>query len=175
MTYYYSKNSNFAPNIIFDPNLLEIFNEEEILTSLLTYKEDVIDSSTPLFGGEGTRLQLAKLGNNTPLFLTDINATVQAMKDGLLSYRQTPLGGCSRTGSCDKIAFLSVTACISCRDSIFSSRSIDALKLVKTRLLKQFSQLEPDREYSKQLSMEIESIDKILNKLENTIEVSNVN
>lgn len=174
MTYYYGNNSNLVPNYIFDKSLIACINEEKIIESILTFKEDIIDTITPLFGAEGTRLQIAKDKENIPLFLTDLKACEQSIRNGSLSYRRTPLGGCSRRENCDKAAFLSITACISCRDAIFSSRSIRALKKTKQNFIAQFNSLDEENIYKKQLLLEINEIEKLLSTYNNRVGVKNV-
>ncbi|MFX5626968.1 hypothetical protein ABTD72_01700 [Acinetobacter baumannii] len=174
MTYYYGSNSHLAPNYIFDETLIDTFNEEQLMESLLSFKEDVIETEIPLFGAEGTRLQIAKENKKIPLFLTDLKQTEQAMRDGKLSYRRTPLGGCARKEQCDKTAFISITACISCKDAIFSSKSIKALEKTKYHFISRSLPLNHDDPYKKQLLCEIKEIDSILRKYKNRIGVMNV-
>ncbi|HHP0278274.1 MULTISPECIES: hypothetical protein [Acinetobacter calcoaceticus/baumannii complex] len=174
MTYYYGSNSHLAPNYIFDETLIDTFNEEQLMESLLSFKEDVIETEIPLFGAEGTRLQIAKENKKIPLFLTDLKQTEQAMRDGKLSYRRTPLGGCARKEQCDKTAFISITACISCKDAVFSSKSIKALEKTKYHFMSRSFPLNHDDPYKKQLLCEIKEINSILRKYKNRIGVINV-
>ncbi|HFS7497153.1 hypothetical protein KPE82_08280 [Acinetobacter baumannii] len=174
MTYYYGNNSNLVPNYIFDKTLIDSINEEKIIESLMNFKEDILDTVIPLFGAEGTRLQVAKDKENIPLFLTDIKETEQSIRNGSLSYRRTPLGGCSRREKCDKTAFLSITACISCRDAVFSSRSITALVKTKQNFIAQSNSLDDENIYKKQLLLEIDEIEKLLSTYNNRIGVKNV-
>ncbi|EOQ61106.1 hypothetical protein F935_03452 [Acinetobacter calcoaceticus ANC 3811] len=174
MTYYYGNNSHLIPNYIFDQTLIDTFNEEKFMESLLSFKEDIIDTEIPLFGAEGTRLQNAKETGNVPLFLTDFKHTEQAIRDGRLSYRRTPLGGCARKEHCDKTAFISITACISCKDAVFSSKSIKALEKTKYHFMSRSFPLNHDDPYKKQLLCEVREIDSILLKYKNRIGVKNV-
>ena len=101
-----------------------------------------------------------------PEYLLDKQKTLQYFQDGRLSYKRTPLGGCSKVGACDKLGFSYITACIDCKDSIFDSSSKVALNKTKQAYVARLSQYEPDSITYKQLQIEINSIDRILNKVE---------
>ena len=98
------------------------------------------------------------------MFLTDSKTALKDIKNGKLFYKRTALGGCNRKGVCDKISPLSVTACISCNDAIFSDRSVKALTVAKENFYKQIKLFDEDSHFALQLHAEIVAIDKVLNK-----------
>ena len=172
MTSYYGNSSGSASNL-FEDSLIEEFKEENSRYQFVQYEEKVVDSKGILFGAEGTRLSLLRQMNQAPEYLIDKQKTLQYFKEGRLSYKKTPLGGCSKIGTCDKLGFSYITACIDCKDSIFDSDSKAALNKIKQAYIARLSKYEITSITYKQLQIEINSIDKILNKVE-ILEIHNV-
>lgn len=172
MTAYYGNYSGSSNNL-FDENLIHEFREENIRYQFVQYEEKVLDTNDVLFGGEGTRLHISKRSKNAPEYLVNKEKTLQYFQEGRLSYKKTPLGGCARQGSCNRLGFSYITACIDCKDSIFDSSSKVALNKTKKAYQERLMKYEQDSITYKQLVIEINSIDKILNKIE-VLEVSNV-
>ncbi|HRN45721.1 MAG TPA: hypothetical protein PLH20_13255, partial [Flavobacterium sp.] len=145
MTLYYGKNYMNAQNIIQDQNLsdrdyesslIKEYRNQTLYEQLSDFTKDVVKKDTPLFGGEGTRLQVLKEQNKAPVFLTDKKQTEKYVFEGKIAYRKTVLGGCSRTSGCNKLGFSYITACIPCSYSIFNEDSIDALELARNSYAK---------------------------------------
>lgn len=172
MTTYYGNSSGSASNL-FDDDLINEFREENTRFQFVQYEEKVMDASGVLFGGEGTRLHLSKKMSQAPEYLVDKQKTLQYFQEGRLSYKKTPLGGCSKIGACDKLGFSYITVCIDCKDSIFGSSSKIALNKVKQAYIARLNKYDPDSITYKQLQIEINSIDRILNKVE-VLEIHNV-
>ena len=63
------------------------------------------------------------------------------MKDNRIAYKQTPLGGCSMNGTCDKLSLAHISACVTCPKAIFNDRSVKALSTLKPLYQKSFSDL----------------------------------
>lgn len=163
MTQYYANYAGDAPNI-FDLNLCNDFNDQLILEQLSNFEDDIINSNNALYGGEGSRLQIAKESVSTPTFLSDIDETLKAFKDGKISYRRTPLGGCSRLSDCNEIEELSITACINCSDAIFNERTDKALQIALHNFQLQLKSLEPNSPFSIHLLAEINQVKRLLKK-----------
>ncbi|MCU4396678.1 hypothetical protein [Acinetobacter junii] len=164
MTYYYGNQSEFAPNFIAEETLVQTYKNEIHKYNNECFLEDVINTTEPLFGASGIRLQNSKNDPIVPMFLTDSKTALKDIKNGKLFYKRTALGGCNRKGVCDKISPLSVTACISCNDAIFSDRSVKALTVAKENFYKQIKLFDEDSHFALQLHAEIVAIDKVLNK-----------
>lgn len=164
MTYYYGNQSEFAPNFIAEDTLVQAYQNELHKYNNECFLEDVINATEPLFGASGIRLQNLKNDPIVPIFLTDSKSALKDIKNGKLFYKRTAIGGCNRNGICDKISPLSITACISCKDAIFSEKSVKALTTAKNNFYKQIKLFDEDSHFALQLRSEIESIDKILEK-----------
>ena len=172
MTTYYGNSSGSAENL-FENSLIEEFKEENSRYQFVQYEDKVIDSKDILFGGEGARLSLLRQKNKVPEYLVDKKKTLQYFKEGRLSYKKTPLGGCSKIGACDKLGFSYITACIDCKDSIFDSSSKVALNKTKQAYIARLEKYDKNSITYRQIIIEINSIDKILNKVE-ILEIHNV-
>ncbi len=172
MTTYYGNDTSSAIDI-FEEHLVESFRAEDIRYQFAQYEEKVLDNTDVLYGGEGTRLYLAKKSEDRPKYLESKETTLQYFDEGRLSYKKTPLGGCARKGSCNKLGFSYITACIECKDSIFDSSSTEALLKVKNIYEGNLSKYDSDSITHKQITIEINSIDKILNKIK-VLEINNV-
>ncbi|QKU22852.1 hypothetical protein [Acinetobacter lwoffii] len=164
MTTYYGSSAGSASNL-FDEDLSIEFKKENARFQFAQYEEKVIDSKDILFGGEGTRLQSLKNKTDVPLFLRDKKQVLKMFENGQLAYKQTPLGGCSRVGPCNKLGFAHVTACITCKDSIFDSSSKVALIKTKKAFESRLMKYESNSIYSRQLQIEINSLNNLLNKI----------
>lgn len=173
MTLYYSNNSHNAKNIKFDDDLIKTYHNEKELFKFNSFCENVIDNSSTLFGARGTNYEILKHSNDKPVFFTDRKKTQQYIKDGRLSYKKTPLGGCSKVGECNKLSFAYATACVTCSDAIFDDDSVIALNKAKANYQKQLLKLDQDSISYKQFQIEIEAINKVLVK-RNLLEVRNV-
>ncbi|NNH39583.1 tyrosine-type recombinase/integrase [Acinetobacter terrae] len=169
MTIYYTKNAMNTINL-FDNEFIDILNSEIDLDQYLNFKGDVIDSMDKLYGGEGSRLQNAKDSSHVPLFLTDEKTTLKAIKEGKMTYIRTPLGGCSRVGSCEEIAELTITACITCKDAIFSSRTDNALKIALRNFQNQLRNLPETSPHAIHLTAEITQINALIQKRKQLME-----
>ena len=172
MTTYYGNSSGAAANL-FEDSLIKEFKEENSRYQFVQYEERVIDSNDFLFGGEGTRLSLLRQKNQAPEYLVDKQKTLQYFKEGRLSYKQTPLGGCSKIGACDKLGFSYITACIDCKYSIFDSYSKVALNKAKQAYIARLLKYDKTSITYRQIIIEINSIDKLLNNIE-ILEINDV-
>lgn len=172
MTTYYGNFSGSAKNL-FDQSLVEEIKDEDSRYQFAQYEQKVIDTKDVLFGGEGLRLTSLKQTDKSPDYLLDKKKTLQYFKEGRLSYNKTPLGGCSKIGVCDKLGFSYITACIDCKNSIFDSSSKIALNKTKMAYLERLVKYKEGTITYRQIQIEINSIDRILNKIE-ILELKNV-
>ncbi|MGQ0785687.1 hypothetical protein ACT4VH_08145 [Acinetobacter baumannii] len=186
MTLYYGKNYMNAQNVIqhtsltncqYETSLIKEYKNQTLYEQLSNFTKDVIQKDTPLFGGEGTRLQVLKEQKKSPIFLTDKKQTEKYIFEGKVAYRKTVLGGCSRVSGCNKLGFSYITACVPCSYSIFNEDSIDALELARDSYSK-IAQEKLDNNQPilyEQYIQEVKAVDQLLEKIRHKyIEVKNV-
>jgi len=103
MTFYYGRGSPFCKNFIADDfsgykkHVAVDWQNGEEEAEMLAFIRDVLNCKEPMFGGAGTfytrRRELGAVMSREEV--------AQQMKAGLLSYRESPLGGCTRPTACE--------------------------------------------------------------------------
>lgn len=92
----------------------------------LAYAKNVLFSQEPLYGAHGVFVQK----NETSMkdyILVNRKETMEKLKNGLLSYKETALGGCTTVEPCDSHLMGSIVNCIGCEGA-----AIKKSKLTKT-------------------------------------------
>ncbi len=153
MTQYYSNNFENFKKIFgyFDDSS----NESVVAGSHLAYEFQlgmsehaankivsyVSEENMALHGGAGIRLEkqrdevLKDLVSVTELR----SATIRAVKNGELAYRETLLGGCTKFGSCENLMLGSVTSCVSCESAIIHESKLMDVTLLLQHELSQYA------------------------------------
>ena len=171
MTLHYGNNAVDSNNFIFEPDLLSEFNNERIVHTTELFL-NILDQDDVLFGIRGTGLETQKDDLKPLYLLTDRKNTEKQVRAGQVHYKQTPLGGCTLDTNCDRLGFAYTTACVTCENAVFDQSSVKKLEIVKNALEKQLSKYESGNYFHDQLRIEIESIDKVLEKRITLIEVT---
>lgn len=164
MTLWYSNNFHNAKKINMEKDFINEYQTEQELFKFNSFCEKVVDNSSTLFGAKGTNYELVRNSNDIPVFFTDRKKLQKYVKENRLSYKKTPLGGCAKTGQCNKLSFAYATACVTCSEAIFDDDSVIALNKAKANYLSQLAKFEEDSISYKQFLIEIEAIDNVLAK-----------
>lgn len=105
MSRYYAKGSAFAKNFIGDDK--EHFGLEwqqaQPESAALSYVLNVLLSNDILFGGHANWVE-HRLKNSEGVLLADRESTLRRFRNGEMSYRETPIGGCTKIGDCNQPA-----------------------------------------------------------------------
>lgn len=137
MTLYYRNNAVFAPNILATDSQKEFIQELEyqrLVHSYAQFEEGVINSSSRLFGGAGTYLQLQKDREQLRKVFPDRDEAIKRMKKGEIAYKPSLFGACTNPDSCEKISFTAITSCFSCTHAVFDTGSTDKMQKAVQRL-----------------------------------------
>jgi|GEM_PF-932739 len=135
MTAYYGENSSYAQSFLIDEegkpidsnSVLSSFREAKQFNASLRFHESVIQTSTSLKGPKGTEIQLAKERGTLPKILSSRAETEKAIKQGRLSFKETPVGGCMLKGVCPHFGIDVVLPCTSsCPDAILTPNKLKA-------------------------------------------------
>lgn len=105
MSRYYSRGSVYAANFINgdkDHFGLE-WQATQPESSALSYLLNVVMTDEELFGGHASWVN-QRLKGKSGIVLADREVTLKRFRKGELAYRETIIGGCTNTGSCDKVA-----------------------------------------------------------------------
>lgn len=135
MTAYYGENSSYAQSFLIDDNgdpidntsILSAFRDEKQFNASLLLHERVIQASDRLKGPKGTEIQLAKERSKLPKMLSSRAETEKAIRQGRLSFKETPVGGCVLKGVCPSFGIDVVLPCTSsCKDAILIQDKLKA-------------------------------------------------
>lgn len=167
MASYYRKGSAFAVNFLNSgdaQNMIDEIEYERYKVQYINYEANVISTTSRLWGGEGNRIQVAREKGQPLIITTDREMTKKKFLKGELTYKLSPIGGCTSLEPCDKISFTSIFACIDCEKSILDDdRSLKNIQRGLNNLKRGQSLFVPDNPQYKQLELEIS---EIYNKLE---------
>ncbi|EKG35658.1 hypothetical protein [Pseudomonas syringae] len=94
----------------------------ELISNLLT-------ESDPLFGGTGSYIEKQKrIAIEGKINIQELRSeTERRVRQGLISYRPTLLGGCTKVGRCDDFVLGNFVACLSCENAIIKPDKVKAL------------------------------------------------
>ncbi|USI86370.1 hypothetical protein LZ086_14890 [Acinetobacter johnsonii] len=137
MTLYYRNNAVFAPNVLASESQKEFIQELEyqrLVHSYAQFDEGVINSSSKLFGGAGTYLQLQKDREQLLKVFPNRDETIKRMKKGEIAYKPSLFGACTNPDSCEKISFTAITSCLSCTHAVFDAASVEKMQKAVQRL-----------------------------------------
>ncbi len=137
MTLYYRNNAVFAPNVLACDSQKEFIQELEyqrLVHSYAQFEEGVINSSSRLFGGAGTYLQLQKDRENLLKVFPNRDETIKRMKKGEIAYKPSLFGACINPDSCEKISFTAITSCLSCAHAVFDTGSAEKMQKAVQRI-----------------------------------------
>ncbi|PYD84765.1 hypothetical protein DNF23_52635 [Pseudomonas syringae pv. pisi] len=110
MAAYYGRGSEFCKNFIEDDSdeykkhVAVDWQDGTEEAEALAFVRDVLNSNEPMFGGAGIYYQRQRERGEV-MSREDVTKQIRA---GLLSYQEGPLGGCTRTGSCERRKGLSL-------------------------------------------------------------------
>lgn len=137
MTLYYRDNAVFAPNILASDSQKEFIQELEyqrLVHSYAQFEDGVINSSSKLFGGAGTYLQLQKDREQLLKIFPNRDEAIKRMKKGEIAYKPSLFGACTNPDSCEKISFTAITSCLSCAHAVFDAGSAEKMQKAVQRI-----------------------------------------
>lgn len=168
MTLYYRDNAIFAPNILAGDSQKEFIQELEyqrLVHSYAQFEEGVINSSSKLFGGAGTYLQLQKDREQLLKVFPDRDETIKRMKRGEIAYKPSLFGACTNPDSCEKISFTAITSCLSCAHAVFDATSAEKMQKAVQRLQRLRDTQAPGSLLYTQTDSDIQELTKIMKKI----------
>ena len=166
MTLYYRDNAVFAPNILASDSQKEFIQELEyqrLVHSYAQFEDGVINSSSKLFGGAGTYLQLQKDREQLLKIFPNRDEAIKRMKKGEIAYKPSLFGACTNPDSCEKISFTAITSCLSCAHAVFDTCSAEKMQ-------KAVQKLQRVRDTQVQGSLLYEQMDSDIMALNKTIQ-----
>jgi hypothetical protein len=173
MTSYYRRGSSFAVNFLDVDDeehrdqmvFVDSLEKEQRLAQFLNFEERVISKQGNLWGGEGKRIRKAFERNEPLVIISDRQRTKQRFERGEMAFKESPLGGCTKVGSCDRLSITHITACIDCEHSILDEKSIPRIEKQITNLKIERDQYKPGSLFYEHTQCEIDELNKKLVKI----------
>lgn len=142
MARYYAKGSVFADNII--ANDKNHFGNEwrdmQPISAALTYMQDITKTDDKLFGAHIEWVEKKLRGDDGKIQL-DREATIKRFKNGELSYKETPVGGCTFVGQCEvqPIKWLHIECIKGCKNMVGRLSKLERVISAQTRLVERLT------------------------------------
>lgn len=138
MTRYYARGSAFADNFI-DGDKEHVgseWREVQPVSSALAYILSVLTTDDVLFGAHGSWVQ-HRLRGADGLVLVDRDATIARFKKGELAYKETLLGGCTSTESCEiqPIKWLQIDCAKGCKNMVGRLSKLERVIVAQSKMV----------------------------------------
>ncbi|WP_339231321.1 integrase [Pseudomonas sp. FSL L8-0168] len=137
MSLYYTKGFATAKYLFEDvnPEIAKYFKEQATPAEASLFLKDVIIEEATLHGAAGTfyerNIKASFLGN----IATNFAETLKKVKQGLLSYKETMLGGCLKVGECHERAHHNYVACLNCSNACIKEEKLDQSILIQIKVI----------------------------------------
>jgi len=137
MSLYYTRGFATAKYLFEDinPETAKYFKEQAIPAEASLFLKDVIMEEETLYGAAGTfyerNVKTSFLGN----IATNFAETLRKVKHGLLSYKETILGGCLKLGECHERAHHNYVACLNCSNACIKEGKLDQSILIQAKVI----------------------------------------
>lgn len=137
MSLYYTKGFATAKYLFEDvnPEIAKYFKEQATPAEASLFLKDVIIEEATLHGAAGTfyerNIKTSFLGNIAANFAE----TLKKVKQGLLSYKETMLGGCLKVGECHERAHHNYVACLNCSNACIKEEKLDQSILIQLKVI----------------------------------------
>jgi len=128
MARYYSSGSFFAKNLLeeYDDHFSVQYAKAHPESQALAFIKNVISSPEPSFGPKGVWYR--KPPENVEITSEEFKETQRKARSGLLSYTETPVGGCMNNGDCIHRSFGVFSHCLTkCDQSVIKVASLQKL------------------------------------------------
>lgn len=122
MTLYYGKGSSQANKLFNDNGIAKEINQMRPEVEALVYIKNVIFSDEQLHGNHGSQIEET---NKNMLLMDDRKKLLSKFKQGEISYKETPLGGCVSIETCDASLTRSLTGCFSCKHGVMKESKLN--------------------------------------------------
>lgn len=171
MTSYYRRGSTFAVNFLEDDDahtdqlvFVDSLEKEQRLAQYLNYEAKVIDNQSNLWGGEGKRIKRAYNRGQPLVIVSDRKETQERFERGEMVYKESPLGGCTKIGSCDRLSITNITPCVDCEHSVLDETSLPKIQRQLSHLETERDQYEPGSLFYQHTQNEIDELNRKLRK-----------
>lgn len=137
MSVYYTKGFATAKFLFSEqnPDLAELFQAQTVNAEASLFLKDVIMEKAKLHGAAGTWYERHVKKDYTTNIVTNFQETLKKVKDGLLSYKETILGGCFKVGECKERAHHNFISCVDCSSACIKEKKLDQAILIQVKVI----------------------------------------
>jgi len=142
MSIYYTKGFATAKFLFSEqnPDLADFFQSQKINADASHFLKDVIMEKAKLHGAAGTWYERNVKNEYIMNIATNFQETLSKIKQGLLSYKETILGGCFKVGECKERAHHNYVTCLDCSSACIKENKLDQTILIQTRIIESIPQ-----------------------------------
>lgn len=125
LTLYYGKGSNSIARIVQDNgrHFAIEYQRTQPESEALAYINLIFHSDEKLFGPHGLFAQ--RSSNQDEVNSRSRSQTMNRFRKGEISYKETPLGGCTEVALCKKRAMRAITSCLACSRAVIQPSKLD--------------------------------------------------
>jgi len=138
MAMYYARGSAFANDFVGqDKNHFgREWQKTQPVSAAISYIQNVLETDEVLFGAYGGWVEKRLKSRDGPV-VADREVTIRRFQKGELAYRETILGGCTTTKTCDKlpVEWLNVGCITGCKSLVGHLSKLDRTIAVQTKLV----------------------------------------
>ncbi|KAB2526507.1 tyrosine-type recombinase/integrase, partial [Pseudomonas sp. GXM4] len=137
MSLYYTKGFATAKYLFEDlnPETAKYFKEQAIPAEASFFLKDIIMEEETLHGAAGTFYERNVKKSFLGSIATNFAETLKKVKQGLISYKETILGGCLKVGECYERAHHNYVACLNCTNACIKEKKLDQSILIQIKVI----------------------------------------
>jgi hypothetical protein len=170
MSRYYARGSAFAKDFIGD-NKHHFgcdWQDAQPISAAMSYLKNVLLTDEVLFGAHGNWIENRLRDPSSTVIVNSREETLRRFKRGELAYRETSLGGCANTQTCDKlpIGWLNIECVKGCRHFVGRLPKLERAIAVQTKLIRSVDPTSAElRIESNDLDVLVKARDKVYQRL----------
>ncbi|RWU24950.1 integrase [Pseudomonas alkylphenolica] len=137
MSIYYTRGFASAKFLFSEqnPDLAEFFQAQTVNAEASLFLKEVIMEKANLHGAAGIWYERNLKKEYATNIVTNFQETLKKIKQGLLSYKETILGGCFKVGECKERVHHNYVACVDCSSACIKEKKLDQSILIQTKII----------------------------------------
>jgi hypothetical protein len=137
MSIYYTRGFSTAKFLFAsaNPDLAQFYQSQTVNAEASLFLKDVIMEKVNLHGAAGTWYERNIKDKYLTNIATSFQETLKKVKQGLLSYKETILGGCFKVGECHERAHHNYVACLDCSNACIKEKKLDQSIQIQIKII----------------------------------------
>lgn len=137
MSIYYTKGFATAKFLFSEqnPDLADFFQSQKVNADASHFLKEVIMEKAKLHGAAGTWYERNVKKEYVTNIVTNFQDTLSKIKQGLLSYKETILGGCFKVGECKERAHHNYVTCLDCSSACIKEKKLDQTIFIQAKII----------------------------------------